>query len=69
MDKYVEKLIKEFNTSKKSPRLNPKYQALIYKKSKSNDARNIHQELRKIPSYDPLDPEYKRMVYVRYADD
>lgn len=69
MDKHVEKLIKEFNTPKKYPRLNPKYQALIYKKSRSDDARNIHQELRNIPSYDPLDPEYKRMVYVRYADD
>jgi len=69
LDKFVESLIKDFSTSKKSPRLNPKYQALMYRKYISNKAREIHQELRLIPSYDPLDPEYKKMVYVRYADD
>lgn len=59
----------EFNTSKKYPRANPKYQTLVYRKSRSEDPRKIHQELRKVPSYDPLDSNYKRLVYVRYADD
>ena len=69
LDKYVESLIKDFSTSKKAPRLNPKYQALVYRKSISDEPRKIHHKLRVIPSYDPLDSEYKKMVYVRYADD
>ena len=65
----MESLIKDFSTSKKAPRLNPKYQALVYRKSISDEPRKIHHKLRVIPSYDPLDSEYKKMVYVRYADD
>lgn len=70
MDKHVGKLRGEFNTPKKYPRANPKYQALVYRKSRSEDpGLGIHQELRKVPSYDPLDSNYKRLIYVRYADD
>lgn len=27
------------------------------------------QEMRKLPKYDSLDPEFRRLTYVRYADD
>jgi len=69
MDKYIEGLIKEYNTTKKYPRLNPTYQTLMYKKRIDSDPRTLHKKLLSIPSYDPFDPEYKKMVYVRYADD
>lgn len=64
-------LSENFNAKTKYPRLNPKYQALTYLKSRSpkSTAKKIHQTLLTIPSYDPFDPNYKKLVYVRYADD
>jgi RNA-directed DNA polymerase len=32
-------------------------------------AKELSEQLRKIPSIDPFDPQYKRMRYLRYADD
>jgi hypothetical protein len=31
--------------------------------------RELHQQLRSLPSMDPRDPDYRRLRYARYADD
>nr|NP_066494.1 orf762 [Rhodomonas salina]AAG17765.1 orf762 [Rhodomonas salina] len=59
-------------TSSKDPRINPAYKRLqrqiqntpgLVEKSK------FIQELRKTPSKDLFDPKYRRLFYIRYADD
>lgn len=34
-----------------------------------HEVRKLSKEMRKVPSKDPLDKNYKRLTYVRYADD
>lgn len=74
-DEYVEDiLIPEFtNGTRKHP--NPEYQRMAGDKRKAKRRKRkweweqLTKDMRAIPSYVPNDPHYKRLRYVRYADD
>jgi len=75
LDKYLEDtLLPEYNR-KAGRRQNPAYRRLKeqrdYRRGKGRreEAHKLLLEMRKIPSHDPQDPEYRRLRYVRYADD
>lgn len=71
LDKFMEQLEGEFNIDK-APTRNPVYQSLQYKKRKATtieEKSRIHKLLLQTPSKQDVDPNFKRLVYVRYADD
>lgn len=71
LDRYVEKLKAEFDSSEK-PKINPDYNKLRYLKGKETDPEvlsRIHKLLLKTPYYKMIDPSFKKLTYVRYADD
>lgn len=75
MDKYVETvLLPEENQGERRKR-NLEYMALQMKMLRRKNAGNVteYKELRKqlqnLPSYDMADPAFRRLRYVRYADD
>ena len=75
LDKFVEKVLIPDNTRGEGRRRNPVYKHYEYKKGlakKRNDRiayRAYDKELRKVPAVDTYDPDYRRLRYVRYADD
>lgn len=75
LDKYMEKLISEFTkgTERKRDGEHRRITQLIKRRKRTNykveTIRNLYQALRKSPSRMPDDPDFKRMWYVRYADD
>ena len=74
LDIFVEGLQKDFNVGS-NPRVNPEYTKIRYEKYKATEAgetlkaKELHQKLltTEYTLYD--DPSYKRLYYVRYADD
>lgn len=71
LDVYVEQLRKKFNIGTRR-RPNPEYVKLNSKTRyiKEIAARNkMLQDMRKLLASDALDPGFKRLKYVRYADD
>lgn len=75
LDKFVEKvLIPRYNRGEKRRR-NPEYRHWAYKKGlakKQGDQRAYRlydKKMRTVPTQDPHDPFYRRLKYVRYADD
>ena len=75
LDKFVEEtLIPKYSRGNRK-RANQDYHSLIVKASKERKKGNMVQaeQLRKqaqaLPSIDPKDPAYRRLRYVRYADD
>lgn len=75
LDAYVEdKLIPQF-TSGNARKRNPKYRQLewllgIVKKARDWETwTRLRREMRSLPSYDTQDPNFRRLRYVRYADD
>lgn len=71
LDKYIEGLKKEYDKGL-SARINPVWSKYQRRKTKSEDLsvkRMCHKMMLTIPSRDPMDPNFKRLVYVRYADD
>lgn len=75
LDKFVEKeLIPEYTKGERR-KANPEYNRLHTKvrraKREGNLAtvKQLRKQYRKLPSSDPYDPEYRRLKYVRYADD
>jgi len=75
LDKYVEETLIPKYTKGNRKRANQEYHSLLVKASKERKKGNMVQaeQLRKqaqtLPSIDPKDPEYRRLRYVRYADD
>jgi group II intron reverse transcriptase/maturase len=74
LDKYVEELIQTYNKgTKRAP--NREYEKLFRKRryavkmGNHGIAKSILQQMRTMPSQDTRDPNYRRMRYVRYADD
>lgn len=73
-DQYMVEYRNNFNIGKYKKH-NPKYSALqeLRKKALKNKDYKlaIHYlvEMRKITSYDPMDSSFKRLLYIRYADD
>jgi group II intron reverse transcriptase/maturase len=75
LDQYVEqRLLPEYNLGRRR-RANPAYQVLEYAIQRARrhadkaEARRFALQRRQLPSQDPEDPGYRRLRYVRYADD
>lgn len=71
LDRFADQLSKEFNKGK-SPTRNPVYLNLQYRKkiAKSvEEKRRLHRLLLNTPSKSHIDLKFKKLVYVRYADD
>src|SRR6266568_4834578 len=75
LDRYVEqRLLPEYNLGGRR-RPNPAYQAVEYaiararRHGDSAEVRRLILRRRQLPSQDPADPSYRRLRYVRYADD
>jgi group II intron reverse transcriptase/maturase len=72
LDKYIEQeLIPEY-TKGKGRGKNREYANLIqqaYRSKDQEEAKRKRQEAQKLPSLDPNDPDFRRLKYVRYADD
>src|SRR5262249_29222562 len=75
LDAFVEdKLIPRY-TSGDARRRNPDYRHLEYRlriAKKEGDWETwtrLRREMRALPSHDPQDPDFRRLSYVRYADD
>lgn len=71
LDKFMEGLAKEFDRGK-APRHNPVYVNLQYKKRKAkttSEKRDLHRLMLSTPSQLVADPNYRRLTYIRYADD
>ena len=75
LDKYVETMLIPANTQGTARRRNPAWNALrsrmVYHRKVGNYslATALRQEMQQLPSGDPYDPGYRRLRYVRYADD
>lgn len=70
-DKFVESLAKSFSKGK-NPRSNPLWISYRNKKNRSktiSEKLKYHKLMQKVPSKDLMDPNFKKLVYVRYADD
>ena len=71
LDLFMLSLCESFNKGK-SHRKNPVYRNILYKISKLDDTSKIkalRRDLWKVCSKDPLDPDFKRLLYTRYVDD
>jgi group II intron reverse transcriptase/maturase len=75
LDVFVEDKLIPKNTKGKSRRYNQEYTKLAYKERRArikgdwNEAKRLRKIYTKLPSRDPNDPGFKRLRYVRYADD
>jgi len=74
MDRYMYRAMHPINRGKRR-KVNREYHRLTniaYRARKKQDfkkAMNATKQLRQLPSKDPMDDQYKRVRYVRYADD
>jgi group II intron reverse transcriptase/maturase len=75
LDKFVEKeLIPKYNRGKRR-KVNPEWQRLqqqakrLKKIGQIDEARTARRLMQQVPSLDPQDPNYRRLRYIRYADD
>lgn len=75
LDRFVEQHILPQYTRGKKRRLNPVYRRqyrLVLRARERDDwkeAKRLMQSVRQLPSVHPNDPNYRRVRYVRYADD
>jgi group II intron reverse transcriptase/maturase len=75
LDRFVEQeLLPAYNRGARRRR-HPRYATLslraqrLRKRGRDEEARVAGQAMRRLPSQDPDDPDYRRLHYVRYADD
>jgi len=75
LDKYVEEnLLPRWNREDKRT-LNPEYRKLAWQigkarqQGRADDARSLKAEMQKLPAVSPTEPDYRRLRYIRYADD
>jgi group II intron reverse transcriptase/maturase len=75
LDKYVEQVLIPAYTKGKMRKTNPHYDVLQTrqyrerKKGHKQQAKTLLKQMQKLPRRDPYDPDYRRLRYVRYADD
>lgn len=75
LDKFVETVLIPEYTRGSGRRPNRPYRDVVRKMKRArlrgdrNSVRHLRKELRSLPSMDPRDPGYRRLRYVRYADD
>ena len=74
LDKYADEIINAYNNGTKRAH-NPEYDRLFHqkaiavKKGNKESAQGLMRQMRAIPARNPNDPNYRRLKYVRYADD
>src|SRR6266568_3570391 len=75
LDQWIEqRLLPEYNPGRRR-RPNPDYKTVEYaiaRAKRHGDRAELHRlslRRRQLPSQDPADPDYRRLRYVRYADD
>jgi group II intron reverse transcriptase/maturase len=75
LDKYVETVLIPQHTRGVKRRANPEYERLMVssryhrKKGDTEKAEKLREQAQAMPSMDVNDPGYRRLRYVRYADD
>jgi retron-type reverse transcriptase len=75
LDKYVEQTLVPQYTRKERRRVNRDYERLAdqagyyRRKGEREKAMHLKRQAQHLPSLDPADPEYRRLRYIRYADD
>ena len=75
LDRFVEQVLIPAHTRGNTRRVNNRHAALMVKarhwarKGNHEGARSLRKEMQSIPSVDPNDPDFRRLHYVRYADD
>ena len=75
LDKYVETVLVPAHTRGTERRRNPEWTALRRqmaaqrKSGNHQQAATLRRQMQKLPSGDPYDPGYRRLRFVRYADD
>lgn len=71
LDKFLEKLSLEYTRGERV-RPNPEYTRLRYLRNTTENpegAKHIFKQMQKLPYGDPMDNLFRRLVFVRYADD
>ena len=75
LDQFVEQTLLPANTRGEARKTNPQWKAVQNgaryhrKQGHWERAKALRKEMHRLPSGDPGDPEYRRLRYVRYADD
>ena len=75
LDTFVETVLIPQHTRGEKRKLNPEYVKLhkqmhkLLRQGQKEAALKVRKQLQKLPSIDPQDPDYRRLKYVRYADD
>lgn len=75
LDWHIEKMLLGCYNRGKTRRFNRSYEALRVRitkrrqKGQLQEAKKLLTQLQQMPSGDPFDPEFRRLHYVRYADD
>jgi group II intron reverse transcriptase/maturase len=75
LDKFVEDVLIPQYTKGKKRKSNPAYEKLMHsatyqaRKGRKEQAQALRKQAQQLPSIDPNDPHYRRLRYVRYADD
>ena len=75
LDRFVEQVLIPAHTRGKARRTNNRHAALMVRarywarKGDHEQARALRKEMQQLPSGDPNDPDFRRLRYVRYADD
>jgi len=75
LDKYVEQEVLPAYTRGEQRQRNPLYNTLrvreqyYRRRGQQEKAMELHKQRQRLPERDPLDPNYRRLRYVRYADD
>jgi group II intron reverse transcriptase/maturase len=75
LDSYVEGVLIPRYTRGKGRARNKEYRKVAWqletarKRGDRAQARELRKQLRSLPSFDPMDPGYRRLRYIRYADD
>jgi hypothetical protein len=75
LDAFVEHELLPAYTKGERRKDNPAYESLsrrvhyARKRGRKEEAKLLRQQMQQLPSSDPDDPDYRRLRYVRYADD
>jgi group II intron reverse transcriptase/maturase len=75
LDRFVEQTLLPTYNHKSRRRTNPEYRLLrknakrLRTEGQEAQAKEVDKQSRKLPSRDPNDPDYRRLRYIRYADD
>ncbi len=75
LDKYVERELIPQHTRGTRRKVNPEYRKVAARRRAAlrngdrEQARELEKQMRSLPYGNPMDPGYRRLFYIRYADD